>query len=80
MGTTGITGTMRGGTIITLDIPDGLLLGGGLAFAVDLGPALDGPDVVRVLQEELLLLQPGDELASARLDGVVAGLRQCGER
>jgi len=27
MGTTGITGTMRGGTIITLDIPDGLLPG-----------------------------------------------------
>jgi hypothetical protein len=30
--------------------PDGLLLGG-LSFTVDLGPSLNGPDVVRVLQE-----------------------------
>ena len=36
--------------------PDRLLLGDGLAFAVDLGPSLDGPDVVGVLQEELLPL------------------------
>jgi len=59
--------------------PDGLLLCGGLPLAVDLGPSLDGPDVVGVLQELLLLLQPGDELGPAHLDGVVGGLRQGGE-
>jgi hypothetical protein len=56
-----------------------LLLGGGLSFTVDLGPALDGPDVVGIFQEQLLLLQLGNELGSASLDGIVAGLRQAGE-
>jgi hypothetical protein len=54
----------------------GLLLGDGLPLAVDLGPSLDGPDVVGILQEELLLLQLRDELGPARLDRVVAGLGQ----
>jgi PAS domain S-box-containing protein len=60
--------------------PDGLLLGCGLPLAVDLGPSLDGPDVVGVLQELLLLLQLSYELGPAQLDGIVAGLRQGGER
>jgi hypothetical protein len=34
----------------------------------DLGPTLDGPDVVGILQEQLLLFQPGDELGPAMLD------------
>jgi len=53
---------------------DGLLLGDGLPLAVDLGPSLDGPDVIGVFQEQLLLLQPADELGSAQLDGIVTGL------
>jgi hypothetical protein len=41
---------------------------------------MDGPEVVVVLQEQLLLFQSGDELGPARLDGVVGALRQGGER
>jgi hypothetical protein len=51
--------------------PDGLLLSDGLPLAIDLGPSLDGPDVVGIFEEELLLLQLGDELGPARLDGIV---------
>ena len=39
--------------------PDGLLLRDGLPLAVDLGPALGGPDVVEIFQELILLLQLG---------------------
>jgi hypothetical protein len=35
--------------------------------------------VVGILQEQLLLLQLGNKLGPAHLDGVVAGLRQGGE-
>jgi hypothetical protein len=59
---------------------DGLLLGDGLPLAVHLGPSLDGPDVVGILQEQLLLLQLRDELGPARLDGIVAVLGKRGER
>jgi hypothetical protein len=31
--------------------PDSLLLNGGLPLAVDLGPSLDGPDVVGIFEE-----------------------------
>jgi superfamily II helicase len=41
---------------------------------------LDGPDVVGVLEEQLLLFQPSDELGPARLDGVVGRLGKRGER
>jgi hypothetical protein len=58
---------------------DGLLLGDGLALAVDLRPPLGGPDVVGVLQEQLLLLQLGDEIGPPDLDDVVVGLREGGE-
>jgi hypothetical protein len=51
--------------------PDGLLLSGGLPLAVDLDPPLDGPDVVGIFQEELLLFQLRDELGPALLDGIV---------
>ena len=60
--------------------PDGLLLGGGLPLPVHFGPALDGPDVVGVFQEQLLLLQLGDEVGSALLDRIVSGLGDGGER
>jgi hypothetical protein len=60
--------------------PDGLLLGGGLPFTVDLGPSLDGPDVVGVLQEQLLLLELRNELGSTSLDRIVPGLGDGGER
>ena len=59
--------------------PDGLLLGHGLPLAVDLDPPLDGPDVVGVLQEQLLLLQLRNKLGSTRLDGIVPGLGKRGE-
>jgi hypothetical protein len=49
-------------------------------LTVDLGPALYGPGVVRVRQEQFLLLQPSDELGPARLDRIVARLRPCNER
>jgi hypothetical protein len=32
-------------------MPDGLLLGDGLSLTVDLGPSLDGPDVIGILQK-----------------------------
>jgi hypothetical protein len=57
-----------------------LLLGGGLSLPVHLCPSLDGPDVVGILQEQLLLLQFRDELGPALLDGVVPGLGKDGER
>ena len=57
---------------------NGLLLGGGLPFAVDLGPSLGGSYVVGVLEELLLLLQPGYEVGPPDLDDVVVRLRQCG--
>jgi hypothetical protein len=59
--------------------PDRLLLGRGLPLPVDLGPSLDGPNVVGILQEQLLLLQLGDELGSASLDGIVPGPGKRGE-
>jgi hypothetical protein len=36
--------------------------------------------VVGILQEQFLLLQPGDELGPARLDGIAPGLGKGGER
>jgi hypothetical protein len=60
--------------------PDRLLLGGSLSLAVDLGPSLDGPDVVGILQEQLLLLQLRDELGPTSMDRIVPGLRDGGER
>jgi hypothetical protein len=59
---------------------DRLLFGGGLPLAVYFYPSLDGPDVGGVLQEQLLLLQLRDELGPARLDGIVPGLGNSGER
>jgi hypothetical protein len=56
------------------------LFGRGLTLTVDLGPALYGPGVVRVRREQFLLLQLSDELGPARLDRIVARLRQCNER
>jgi len=56
-----------------------LLLGGGLPLPVHLGPSLDGPDVVGVLQEQLLLLQFRDELGPAHLDGIIPGLGKSGK-
>ena len=51
-----------------------MLLGDDRALAVDLGPSLDGPDVIGIFEEQLLLLKPGDELGPAHLDGVDPGL------
>jgi hypothetical protein len=60
--------------------PDRLLLGRGLPLPVDLGPSLDGPNVVGIFQEQLLLLQPGDELSSTSLHGIVPDLGKGRER
>jgi hypothetical protein len=54
-------------------------VGDGLPLAIDLDPSLDGPDVVGVFQEQLLLLQLRDELGPTRLDGIVCGLGKRGE-
>jgi hypothetical protein len=56
------------------------LFGRGLTLTVDLGPALYGPGVVKVRQQQFLLLQLSDELGPARLDRIVARLRPCNER
>jgi hypothetical protein len=60
--------------------PDRLLFGGSLPLPVHLGPSLDGPNVVGVLQEQLLLLQLRDELGPALLDRIVPGLGKGRER
>jgi hypothetical protein len=62
-----------------IDLPPGPV-SGGLPLAVDLDPPLDGPDVVGIFQEELLLFQLRDELDPTDLDRIVPGLREGGER
>jgi hypothetical protein len=42
--------------------------------------SLNGSDVVGIVQEQLLFFELGDELGPPLLDGVVIGLRECGER
>jgi len=48
-------------------------------LAVYLGHPLDGPDIGRIVQKALLLLQLLDELGPPIKDRITDGLRHCGK-
>ncbi|WP_426526770.1 hypothetical protein [Bradyrhizobium sp. McL0615] len=53
-----------------------MLLGGRLSLAVNLGPSLNGPHVVGIIQDQLLLFELGDEFGPALLDGIMGKLEE----